>query len=121
MLPGFKFFNQDGEELRERVSQFLSPAILQAGLGFYYKKNQDLWVNMSPVSARMIIVSKKFTQELEVESKYFGVDFNKRSKFFFGALKKRKTLILIGILILGLRSIVKSLEILFYTFFTTTI
>ena len=86
LLPGFKFFNQDGEELRERVSQFLSPAILQAGLGFYYKKNQDLWVNMSPVSARMIIVSKKFTQELEVESKYFGVDFNKRSKFFFGAL-----------------------------------
>jgi hypothetical protein len=86
LLPGFKFFNQDGEELRERVSQFLSPAILQAGLGFYYKKNQDFWVNMSPVSARMIIVSKKFTQELEAESKYFGVDFNKRSKFFFGAL-----------------------------------
>ena len=86
LLPGFKFFNQDGEELRERVSQFLSPAILQAGLGFYYKKNQDFWVNMSPVSARIIIVSKKFTQELEAESKYFGVDFNKRSKFFFGAL-----------------------------------
>ena len=86
LLPGFKFFNQDGEELRERVSQFLSPAILQAGLGFYFKKNQDFWVNMSPVSARMIIVSKKFTQELEAESKYFGVDFNKRSKFFFGAL-----------------------------------
>ncbi len=86
LLPGFKFFNQDGEELRERVSQFLSPAILQAGLGFYYKKNQDFWMNMSPVSARIIIVSKKFTQELEAESKYFGVDFNKRSKFFFGAL-----------------------------------
>ena len=86
LLPGFKFFNQDGEELRERVSQFLSPAILQAGLGFYYKKNQDFWANMSPVSARIIIVSKKFTQELEAESKYFGVDFNKRSKFFFGAL-----------------------------------
>ena len=86
LLPGFKFFNQDGEELRERVSQFLSPAILQAGLGFYYKKNQDFWVNISPVSARMIIVSKKFTQELEAESKYFGVVFNKRSKFFFGAL-----------------------------------
>jgi hypothetical protein len=86
LLPGFRFFNQGGEEIRERVSQFLSPAILQAGLGFYYKQNQDFWVNMSPVSARMIIVSKKFTQELEAESKYFGVDFNKRSKFFFGAL-----------------------------------
>lgn len=86
LLPGFNFFNQDGEEIRERVTQFLSPTILQAGLGFYYKKNQSLWVNMSPVSARMIVVSKKFTQDLEAENKYFGVDFNKRSKFFFGSL-----------------------------------
>ena len=72
--------------MRERVSQFLSPAILQGGLGFYYKKNDSFWLNLSPVSARVILVSKKYTQELENEAKYFGVDFNKRAKFFFGAL-----------------------------------
>lgn len=86
LLPGFKFFTQEGIEQRERVSQFLSPAILQGGLGFYYKKNQDLWLNLSPVSARVIIVSKRFTNSLSEGEKYFGVEANKRSKFFFGAL-----------------------------------
>lgn len=86
LLPGFKFFNQDGIEQRERVSQILSPAILQGGLGFYYKKNQDFWFNLSPISARIIIVSKRFTEDLGVGAKYFGVEANKRSKFFFGAL-----------------------------------
>lgn len=86
LLPGFRFYNQGENEMRERVSQFLSPAILQGGLGFYYKKNDSFWLNLSPVSARVILVSKKYTQELENEAKYFGVDFNKRAKFFFGAL-----------------------------------
>lgn len=86
LLPGFKFFTQEGIEQRERVSKFLSPAILQGGLGFYYKKNQDLWLNLSPVSARVIIVSKRFTNSLSEGEKYFGVEANKRSKFFFGAL-----------------------------------
>ena len=86
LLPGFRFFNQDGNELREKVSQFLSPAIIQVGLGFYYKKNDSFWLNMSPVSGRVIVVSKKYTRELENDAKYFCVDFDKRSKFFFGAL-----------------------------------
>ncbi|MDG2062929.1 MAG: DUF3078 domain-containing protein [Flavobacteriaceae bacterium] len=86
LLPGFRYYNQDGNEMREKVSQFLSPSILQGGLGFYYKKTDFFWLNMSPISARIIIASKNYTRELENDSKYFGVDFNKRSKFFFGAL-----------------------------------
>ena len=39
LLPGFRFYNQGENEMRERVSQFLSPAILQGGLGFCYKKH----------------------------------------------------------------------------------
>ena len=45
LLPGFNFSNQDGIELRNKVSQFLSPAILQTGLGFYFKKSQSFWLN----------------------------------------------------------------------------
>ena len=86
LLPGFRYYNQDGNEMREKVSQFLSPSIFQGGLGFYYKKTDFFWLNMSPISARIIIASKNYTRELENDSKYFGVDFNKRSKFFFGAL-----------------------------------
>ena len=86
LLPGFRFYNQGDNEMRERVSQFLSPAILQGGLGFYYKKTDSFWLNLSPVSARVILVSKKYTKDLENDAKYFGVDFDKRAKYFFGAL-----------------------------------
>lgn len=86
LLPGFRFYNKGDNEMRERVSQFLSPAILQGGLGFYYKKNDSFWLNLSPVSARVILVSKKYTKDLENDAKYFGVDFDKRAKYFFGAL-----------------------------------
>jgi hypothetical protein len=86
LLPGFRYYKEEGIELRERVSQFLSPAILQAGLGFYFKKNSDLWVNMSPISGRVIIVSNNFTKDLEGVEKYFGVEQGKSTKFFFGAL-----------------------------------
>lgn len=86
LLPGFNFSNQDGIELRNKVSQFLSPAILQTGLGFYFKKSQNFWLNLSPITGRVIIVSKKYTNELEAGSKYFGVDKNKGARYFFGAL-----------------------------------
>ena len=132
LLPGFNFSNQDGIELRNKVSQFLSPAILQTGLGFYFKKSQNFWLNLSPITGRVIIVSKKYTNELEEGSKYFGVDKNKGARYFFGALfdgyfkkklqktlfgkinltsisiilKKLKMLTLIGMLILDLKSTV---------------
>ena len=86
LLPGFNFSNQDGIELRNKVSQFLSPAILQTGLGFYFKKSQNFWLNLSPITGRVIIVSKKYTNELEEGFKYFGVDKNKGARYFFGAL-----------------------------------
>src|SRR5210317_2509775 len=82
LLPGFRYYKEEGIELRERVSQFLSPAILQAGLGFYFKKNSDLWVNMSPISGRVIIVSNNFTKDLEGVEKYFSVEQGKSTKFF---------------------------------------
>jgi hypothetical protein len=86
LLPGYRFYKEDGIEMREQVSQFLSPLILQAGLGWYYKKSTDFRVNLSPVTARAIIVSKKYTENLAEGKKYFGVDAQKSSKLFFGAL-----------------------------------
>jgi hypothetical protein len=73
-------------EMREKVSQFLSPMIIQAGLGWYYKKTNDFRINLSPVTGRAIVVSKKYTENLDQGAKYFGVDAQKRSKLFFGAL-----------------------------------
>ena len=86
LLPGYRFYTEDGIEMREQVSQFLSPLILQAGLGWYYKKSTSFRVNLSPVTGRAIIVSKKYTENLAEGKKYFGVDAQKSSKLFFGAL-----------------------------------
>jgi hypothetical protein len=86
LLPGYRFYNEEDVEMREKVSQFLSPMILQAGLGWYYKKNNDFRINLSPVTGRAIVVSKKYTENLDQGAKYFGVDAQKRSKLFFGAL-----------------------------------
>jgi hypothetical protein len=85
LLPGYRFYSEEGVEKREQVSQFLSPLIMQAGLGWYYKKSNNLRVNLSPVTGRAIIVSKKYTENIAEDAKYFGVDANKRAKLFFGA------------------------------------
>ena len=85
LLPGYRFYSEEGVEKREQVSQFLSPLIVQAGLGWYYKKSNNLRVNLSPVTGRAIIVSKKYTENIAEDAKYFGVDANKRAKLFFGA------------------------------------
>lgn len=85
LLPGYRFYKVDGVEMRDKISQFISPAILQSGIGLYFKKSNDFWVNLSTLSARLIIVAKQFTRDLAPGKKYFGVDPNKRGKFFFGA------------------------------------
>ena len=86
ILPGYRFYFEDGIEAREKVSQFLSPGIIQTGLGWYYKRSADFRLNLSPLSARAIIVSKSFTNDLLENVTYFGVDKGKRLKYFFGAL-----------------------------------
>ena len=86
ILPGYRFYFEDGIEAREKVSQFLSPGIIQTGLGWYYKRSADFRLNLSPLSARAIIVSKSFTNDLLENATYFGVDRERSVKYFFGAL-----------------------------------
>ena len=86
LLPGYRYYFEDGIEAREKVSQFLSPGIVQTGLGLYYKRSADFRLNLSPLSARAIIVSKNFTSVLSEGAQYFGVDKDRGIKYFFGAL-----------------------------------
>lgn len=71
--------NPDNEE--ERISHFMSPAYLQAGLGMLWKKNDNLKVNIAPATARLIYVHSHFTDEGES----FGVEQGKNTRFEFGA------------------------------------
>ena len=74
LLPGYRFYKDEGEDQKEKISRILSPAIIQCGLGWYYKEAEIAWFNISPMAARGIFVSKDYTQNLSPGKKYFGVE-----------------------------------------------
>ena len=91
-------FNADlepeDEGYRTETTHFLSPAYFQFGPGMLWKKSDDLYINISPATAKFIVVDKEFTTVDESipgaldaynENKYFGVDANETSRFEFGA------------------------------------
>lgn len=99
---GFVFFDRevrddDGELIevvpdRREASRFFSPAYLQGGPGFLWKKNDNYKVNIAPATARLIIVDEKFTRvdldeegALEAYTPYFGVAANETLRFELGA------------------------------------
>ena len=83
---GYRFRkNSQGEEERTELTRFFSPAYLQVGVGLYWKKNKDFWINMAPFTGRLIIVNRYFTTNLEDNKRYFGVKKGKNSRFELGA------------------------------------
>lgn len=70
-------FDKDGV----RISHFFSPAYFQLGPGMLWKKNDNLSVNFSPATARMIVVHPHFTDF----GSSFGVLQGDSSRFEFGA------------------------------------
>ena len=83
---GYRFRkNSQGEEERTELTRFFSPAYLQVGVGLYWKKNKDFWINMAPFTGRLIIVNRFFTNNLEDNKRYFGVKKGKNSRFELGA------------------------------------
>lgn len=94
---GYEFdtdLEPDDPGYRTETTHFMSPADLQFGPGILWKKNKNLYVNIAPATAKFIFVDKKFTRVDETnpdalaaynDSKYFGVDANKTSRFEFGA------------------------------------
>jgi hypothetical protein len=70
-------YNKNGNSL----SHFFSPAYTQFGPGMLWKKNSRLSLNVSPATAKWILVHKHFT-DLEPS---FGVLQGDSSRFEFGA------------------------------------
>ncbi len=64
-----------------RISHFFSPAYLQLGPGMLWKKSNNLSVNFSPATARLILVHPHFTDF----GSSFGVLQGDSSRFEFGA------------------------------------
>ena len=83
---GYRFgTNEEGEESRSLRTQFFSPAYLQFGVGLYWKKSTDLWLNIAPFTQRITFVSRQFTQDLAEDKAYFGVSKGNSHLFDLGA------------------------------------
>ena len=83
---GYRFRkNANGEEERTELTRFFSPAYLQIGVGLYWRKTKDLWVNFAPATGRLIMVNRFFTENLADGKQYFGVDKGANSRFELGA------------------------------------
>ena len=83
---GFKYStNEDGYETRIEKTRLFSPAYIQLGVGVYWKKNNSFWVNFAPITGRLIIASKKFTNDLNQGEEYFGIPRGQNSRFELGA------------------------------------
>ena len=75
----------EGEETRSLRTQFFSPVYIQLGIGLYWKKSKNLWVNMAPFAQRITLVSRKFTADLQEGQEYFGVRKGDNHRFELGA------------------------------------
>ena len=83
---GFKYStNDDGNEVRTEKTRIFSPAYTQLGVGIYWKESNSLWVNFAPITARLILASKKFTNDLGEDEEYFGIPRGENSRFELGA------------------------------------
>ena len=75
-------FTDDLDSDTEGPTKFLSPGYLQIGPGMLWKKNDNLKVNIAPVSSKLIVVDKNLTLP---NAAYFGVEEGKSTRFEFGA------------------------------------
>jgi DUF3078 family protein len=64
-----------------KISHFFSPAYFQFGPGMLWKQNDNLKVNISPATAKMIFVHQEFTEF----GPSYGVEQGDTSRFEFGA------------------------------------
>ena len=84
---GYSFSTDPNTEktIRTEETHIFSPAFIQIGPGLLWKKNDNLNVNLAPVTTRIIIVDDQFTSGPDyVDGDFFGVDAGRSSRFEFG-------------------------------------
>lgn len=95
MTSGYVFGEDaNGNEIRTETTKAFSPAYVQTGPGMLWKKNDNLFVNISPATAKFIFVNGDFTNigndqatidAFNTAGGYFGVEANDTMRFEFGA------------------------------------
>ena len=83
--PGNNFIETTGNIERIKTSGFFSPAYMRLGLGMAYKKGKEFALQFNPLTARLIVVDRVFTQNLALGETYFGVEADKTTRWEAGA------------------------------------
>ena len=73
--------DENGTEIRDEYTNFLSPAYLLAGVGMLYKRDDNFKINLSPVTSKFTFVDKSFTLPDEA---YFGVTEGESMRYELG-------------------------------------
>ncbi len=81
-IEGYKYSDDpDGVENRMLTTDFLSPLYLRFGLGFAYKKDKIINLQIEPITGRLIYVASKFTRDLPSDETYFGVSPGRQTRW----------------------------------------
>lgn len=74
-----------GKEIRNESTNFFSPGYLTFGPGMFWKKSNNLKVNLAPLTSKLTFVDKSKTSILGyVDGSYFGVDANRSMRYELG-------------------------------------
>jgi len=74
-----------GKEIRTANTNIFSPAYLTFGPGLFWKKNENLKVNLAPLTSKLTFVDKMYTSiPGYIDGAYFGVDANKFMRYELG-------------------------------------
>lgn len=77
--------DENGAEIREKFTNFMSPGYLLFGPGMYWKKNDNFKLNFAPLTSKLTFVDNYYTSiPGYVDGSYFGVDANKSMLYQFG-------------------------------------
>ena len=71
----------NGKEIRNQYTNILSPGYLTFGPGMFWKKNDNLKINLAPLTSKITFVDANFTLP---EKKYFGVEEGKSARYELG-------------------------------------
>ena len=75
----------NGQEIRTENTNLLSPGYLTFGPGLFWKKTDNLKINLAPLTSKLTFVNKNFTSMPGyVKGSYFGVHANKSSLYQLG-------------------------------------
>lgn len=77
--------DENGAEIRDENTSFLSPGYVTFGPGMLWKKDDNLKFNLAPATSKITIVDDFYTSlPGYVDGGYFGVDANKSLRYELG-------------------------------------